>query len=324
MESILIIGYGKIGSLKSRIYKSLGFDVYVFDPYKKEIPYKTLKKLNADLDLENFMFDICTPTSRHVKDLEKIISLKPDANILVEKPLCNNPEDYRKYKKLINQNPQCKVNVSENYLYSDTIREIKEYLLEKDQKITSIEIEFSKDRREDTLRGRFVDEKLGGLGIEIPHMLSILYSLGLYNIEVVDVKKKCGDSFLEDDLCFKLTCEDVDIRMYQSLVGDYKIKNKRFLLPGTGDIQNYRVLSIETKKKEKIFAQFEPIPNDKRCFSRIEIFNSDRGRRVYDNSLKNIIKTFTSKEINSDFVPNRGDFSNWQMENLFKLANVVR
>jgi len=325
MKNILIIGYGKIGSLKSDIYNSLGFNVQVFDPYKRECSYNAFIDFPREDISDDYLFDICTPTGRHIIDLQKILELKPDAKVLIEKPLCNSPKHYEKYKYLLSKYPECEVHISENYLYSDTILKVKEYLINNNLDIKSIKIEFSKDRRQDILKGRFVDKKLGSIGIEVPHMLSILYSLGLYDIKIDKVKMTDkNESSFQEEFCLFANSGNAEIFLYQSLTGEYKLRDEHFLIPGNDDIQCYRVIVIETDNGEEIFVQLDPFPKDQRYFSKISFLKENLELRVYDNSLRNIIEDFTTEERKGLNPSEKKSFMNWQTENLFKLVNCIQ
>jgi hypothetical protein len=319
--NILIIGYGKVGSIKSDIYKSLGCNVFIVDPYKTSSKYKILKTIPKDSNID--ICDICTPTDRHIQDVQSVLNIAPKAKIFVEKPLCNNKKDYAQFQQILKDFPLSTILLSENYLYSSVMKEVKNFIIQNDIEIKSIEIEFSKDRRQDVQNGRFIDQQLGPIGIEVPHMISLLYSLGINNIKAVS----STHNFLNDDgdFFFQGVSNNTQVLLYQSLKGTYRTKDKNFIIPGLNEIQSYRVLKLSSTQGDSIYVQFDPIPGFPRYQSRM-IFESNNAVikqiTLQDDHLKQTIQTFLKEDYQEDFIENNHSFLDWQSKNLFKLTNL--
>jgi hypothetical protein len=331
-NSIVLLGYGRMGAMKKKIYDSLGYKVYIVDPHKNLNSTYQIDNIPNTYDSGKLCYDICTPTDIHIDILEEILEKQPTAQILVEKPLCNDIDSYKKFNDLIENNQECRVMLSENYLYSEALKKIKGIIEQKRLKIKKIQIEFSKDRREDIQNGRFIDKRLQGIGIEIPHIFGILYSLGFtdFKFDEVNYNQNTHDlssTKFRDELFINATSNETNIDIFQSLTGRYKVLDENLATPQEHDIQSYRVLIIECENDYRISVQWDPIPRMPRYFSKIVLSNKKSiitEWDIYDNSLKNTILNFLSKEDEEDFYKKDKEFQYFQMNTLFELRNLCK
>lgn len=178
---VCLIGCGKAGVLHLERWALLNYDIIIVDDrvLKMGFPaYLRIDDIPPHIISEIDIWDICTPTSSHLKCIMDILSYNDNANILVEKPLCDTDqiEQLEKYVAKKKQSSGFKIIVNDPYNFSNPIHHnikfIKQNYSQDD--ITDIYIEFSKNRSADEEKGRFIDKKSGALGYEWFHMLSIL------------------------------------------------------------------------------------------------------------------------------------------------------
>lgn len=172
MFNIIIVGTGKAAYLHYLKYKKIGIQkIYFFDNNKnsKYIKnnniYYSIKDLFCNkFNSKNTIVDICTPCSQ----FKQIINLFIDygiKNFIVEKPFVVE-KDYFKKNKDIN------IIMIENYKYSLITKYISNYINENKLEIKKIFINFSKDRREESISKRGIANDLlipTNFEIEMPH-----------------------------------------------------------------------------------------------------------------------------------------------------------
>ncbi|MDB4051022.1 Gfo/Idh/MocA family oxidoreductase [Flavobacteriaceae bacterium] len=107
-KNILVIGSGSIGKRHIENLIKLKFNnIYVFRHKSSENLFidgheiKTINKWNRLNNLKIFASIICTPTSRHVEQLLKLLDL--GSHVLIEKPLFYNKKNLKQLKDLINK-----------------------------------------------------------------------------------------------------------------------------------------------------------------------------------------------------------------------------
>jgi predicted dehydrogenase len=117
--TVLVIGYGSIGSRHAEILVSLSLvdKVYVLSSQKK-LPYKTIGSMEEIKDIDPDYIVVASNTSRHFEELYYLENNFRDKIILVEKPL------FQKYHDLSIQNNS--VWVGYNLRFHPLIRLIKE------------------------------------------------------------------------------------------------------------------------------------------------------------------------------------------------------
>ena len=174
-ERVLVVGFGKIGRLKAQKWRKLKCDVYVWDTSTQalETAQEIGYKISNNLSMEVEYVDICVPTSFHIMYMTDL-RFNVIKKMLVEKPVVSNMRDWKKLNNFLDNYPDRaeKIFVSEQYYYSNALREIKKVI--DGHKILSIDIRMNKNRTIDNSMGRFVDYDLRSYGIELPHMIAIL------------------------------------------------------------------------------------------------------------------------------------------------------
>lgn len=265
-KKVLIIGLGKFGSIKADVYSKMGCIVDALDPYNDDTKCLTRHcyKDVSDIRLGYDIYEICVPTQRHCEYITRLAINDPNVTIVCEKPLASNFRDLALTISTAGRNFNTNYVYSENYAASSLVHKAKS-LIEK-YKLVPLKaiIEFSKDRRDDIAKGRFVDTDLEGFGIELPHMLTALQILGL------------GFDTIVSALTTDLVCEDktylrqgnisvkgysqnrVSLEMYQSLDGKINFFHPRFAFD-TSYISPYRILYLQCTNGYELFAQFEPV-----------------------------------------------------------------
>ena len=184
---MLVVGYGKIGRVKSFIWSSLGRDVCVYDTSihkneQAELDGFRLFKPDVPFD-EDLIIDISTPASCHLGSLRWTFDniKRHPRTILIEKPLVSSREELKALVKLLSKTDEQlrrRIAVNESYYLSLALDRIIKNIEYESSKITKVRMELSKNRLEDVWNGRFVDEHLGPMGIELPHMIAMAQRLG--------------------------------------------------------------------------------------------------------------------------------------------------
>jgi predicted dehydrogenase len=136
--NICILGKGSIGIRHGKFFNNFGYNVIFFRERKKKLKLKInynckeiydlneLKKKNIDL------FVISNPTSKHFESVRKIF--KKNINILIEKPLVSNYQDFLKLKSLYEKS---NINIFVGYQlrHDPRIKIIKHIISKKNKKI---------------------------------------------------------------------------------------------------------------------------------------------------------------------------------------------
>lgn len=256
----------------------------------------------------NLVFGTCTPPAERLNCLKEILSLNDEnSNILIEKPVCAVSQ-INEFEKLT-KSPQVKICVNENYSSSAVSKIIQEKLLKYEIGKAHIIIEFSKNRIEDFIKGRYIDKELGALGYEGTHMIScvsnlspakkpkVIISSRLYDLKVPEAfyysdGRYQGGAELEystDDgsLVEVFTFMDGHIK---HPIGVLNIDNEMgFENP---DIR-YRIIEIK-EKNISIIGQYEPVLGWERLYGRAYVMREgkliEKEERIYDNSMKTHIE----------------------------------
>jgi predicted dehydrogenase len=152
---------------------------------------EALEKIEADL------YSVCVPTKDHLKVLKKILNFNHKAKVILEKPPCqpNETEEILQLEKNYNQ---AKIVVNERYASSYVTQKVIEFIKKYDVNEKILEIEFTKNRMKDVVEGRFLDEELGVLGYEGPHMLTIVSNITKnFRLRKILGKSRDGKNILE-------------------------------------------------------------------------------------------------------------------------------
>ena len=171
---VLLVGYGFAGHIHHAIWNELGLDIIVVDRDERKAQEATREGFPAFRDLDRafdefgtpFIYDICVNTEEHLRVLKDILSRDESANIIIEKPVVHSRLAVEELGYLVTKYPSAKLFVNENYFFSSIVEKIRENLSTSRLGELRIYAEFSKDRRNDTKTGRFIDRHLGIFGIE--------------------------------------------------------------------------------------------------------------------------------------------------------------
>ncbi len=278
---VLIIGYGKIGRIKAFLWKKLGFKVYIFD-INNNAEIRALKdgfKLFDGVIDKDTIVDISSSSGQHFNSLKWLIDY-PLTNlpklILIEKPLFSSDTENNLYKKLLKTNKQKnlmdRIYLNDSYYESEGLKLLVNSI---DSKIKKIIIELSKNRLHDIENGRFSDEELMSIGIEVPHILAVLQILNIDLKKIGDIQSRIfKDSEKEQNqgTVIKFKNEETTIEI-SSFLGDFKISDDTIAFANN----DVRKVIIETINKDFLL-EFDPIKGLPRYHSRLS--TNDKQNKV--------------------------------------------
>ncbi|MFF3014550.1 Gfo/Idh/MocA family oxidoreductase [Streptomyces sp. NPDC057939] len=177
-----IAGYGVMGRMHRAKLAALGVrTVVVVDPRAagRVLPcgarvVATVDEVPRPGDLD--LWSICVPTIAHAPLFRQIGRVAPEADVIVEKPVCAPSAVHDMVRLLAGH--RGRVAVDEHYGSSAVLAEVARVLSTRALTVTRVAVEMTKHRGRDRARGRFEDRALGALGYEGPHLLGVLDSLG--------------------------------------------------------------------------------------------------------------------------------------------------
>ncbi len=177
------VGHGEAGQIHAAVGERLGIrTLAVVEPdvrKHQELANQGLRvvaHLDDALGLRPDYFDICAPTSHHADILEAIGAAQPKANILIEKPICDEGELDRVLH--FSRRFTGRLVVNEHYVSSTVLQAMRLEVSQRALTIDRVVVESTKHRGLDFLKGRFKDESLGVLGYEGPHLIAVAEELG--------------------------------------------------------------------------------------------------------------------------------------------------
>lgn len=198
MKNIIIVGVSKAGKLHLQSYNKLNKkgDIFLVDNKKEDENlkiYKTIEEVIKEnkLNSDDIIVDICTPKEVFYDIIEECLKLNIK-HILVEKPFILK-------KELLEKNKDLKIVMIQNYLYSKIIEDMKKYILENELEVEAIYTNFSKNRIQESLKGRGMsDGKVTrNIEIEMPHQIYMAnYLAGNYKEDKILLLE-------EKDLCYE-------------------------------------------------------------------------------------------------------------------------
>jgi hypothetical protein len=326
------VGDGSVAFWHEKKLRALGIETLgIIDPD----PVKQKKAANRGINVftslvqaaENrpFFWDICCPTKYHLEVIREIIEIDNQANIIVEKPVCYYCE-IEKMSELL-KGFKGKLVVNENYISSLVTQKIKElirYLGVTPHRVVS---EMTKDRSNDFINGRFLDNEFYAFGYEGSHIVTNVLALGEKYLP-----REIGKIFYEDlyiDINGKKqhlpkqamvekhyrAVNGAEVVLYTSMEG--KIK---YFYPGYSGHHlyqapeephdphtRYRVLAVEDRNNGITVAGFyEPIIGQNRGEGRVVVCKDGIVQKIIphivddtmNRTLKNAIEYFQGKREN--------------------------
>ncbi|MFE7094269.1 Gfo/Idh/MocA family oxidoreductase [Streptomyces erythrochromogenes] len=179
----VIVGHGVMGRIQGAKLAELGVRTpAVVDPGRAGTTLASGVPVVGSLDGVRAprsvgLWSICTPTAAHAEVFRQIGRLAPEADVIMEKPVCV-PEDVPEMCRMLDVHSG-RVVVDEHYLSSAVPEAVAAAVLSvPGATVTRVVVEMTKHRGLDRARGRFEDRALGALGYEGPHLLAVLDVLG--------------------------------------------------------------------------------------------------------------------------------------------------
>jgi len=168
----IIIGFGKMGRLVSSQLTKLNIDwISVDTKTGSSASYANIKATPSHvIDKVTHVF-ICVPTQAHRAVLEEVLSIFPNSQIMLEKPVCS-PKDFHWFQQNMHKNVFRRIWINNHYVECSNIHRLRKILHSRNKK-KCIEIGFYKNRASDNIAGRFVDNDYLVWGYEGFHMLTI-------------------------------------------------------------------------------------------------------------------------------------------------------
>ena len=266
-------------------------------------------------------WDICTPPAERLNCLKEILGLNDEnSNILIEKPICAVSQ-INEVEKLT-KSTRAKICVNENYSSSAVNKIIQEKLLKYGIGKAHIIIEFSKNRIEDFIKGRYIDKELGALGYEGTHMISCVSNLSsakkpkeiiyshIYDLKVPEAFYY-SDGKYQGGAELEYLTEDGSLVEVFTFMDGY-VKHPIDVLNIGNEIgfenPNIRYRIIEIKEKDvSIIGQYEPVLGWERLYGRVYVIQKgkviEKEEKIYDNSMKTHIEKALSFFFNNGTNP---------------------
>ena len=275
---ILLIGHGTVGKMHELKFCESGHKLFFVDLHqkveknkvldKKTVYFQSLSSICSDFFKSIDVFDVCVPTTSHLKVLQEIARQNSSARVLLEKPICDVAE-LEEMKLFLREEPSIKIYVNSPYRYAFSLLKLLKFtekFLSKGKKLRSINIEFSKNRTFDECNGRFVDPQ-GAIGYEFFHILEILSMiLSQKSIDVPFFQRCLKDCKINKDYFdIKLRSDDIDIRLSSSMNGNIFLNNNDYIskygipfFPMSKHMR-YRIVEVVFDSQEKLVILFDPL-----------------------------------------------------------------
>lgn len=276
---VLVIGYGKIGRIKAFIWQSLGrkVSVYDVDAQKQNQAKSDGFRLYEEGELyDNLIVDISTPASFHLQSLEWTLEhIKPlPRSVLIEKPLASDEAELEAIRALLAKTELAdfrdSIIVNESYCLSSALKFVAEDIARQNLRASEVNAELSKNRLADVANGRFVDTRLGSLGIELPHMVAMVQGLG-FNLTDLDVLRTViyedADVAHNEGFAINLSANNTPITL-KSFLGDFRVDGQSV----SSSSVIVRSLEVKTNWRD-YFVSFDPVEGLERYKAKVTIFD---------------------------------------------------
>lgn len=317
-RKIVLVGCGKSGRLHTKCYGKFADKVdiiAVIDPspkvgksfegfYSGSFPasegfpqYFSSLEAFAQAKIINpldCIMDVCVPNAFHYEIVNKVVELG-FKKVLVEKPLADSIEESIKFGYL-----DANIAVVENYLYSNVTLELKRIIKEQKFIPKYVRIEFSKDRRPDTMRNRgFHEDRQPHLFfVEVPHQIAVAHFL------FGDVKANLGawcNNLIVEGKVFKEHGEGGITLLHDSGVISYSFS----CLEGHNHFPlRYRGIRIYCDNNITLCAHY-PIGGDDAFYGVVMVYEKDDIIKKY--SIKDDNLTYTLDALTESLSENSGN-----------------
>jgi hypothetical protein len=197
------VGYGAVARIHERKLTQVGVctaAVVESNPERRARAHAdgfSVVDASRAVELRPTFWDICTSTDQHLDTMETILRMVPDANLLVEKPVCS-PREVGRLLALVARS-RGRIVVNENYHSSFVTRMVRRVVFERlGLRPLRLTVEMTKNRVPDFEAGRFIDADLMALGYEGPHLLAVAQQLGEGFLPSQAVRTRFSDLLLPD------------------------------------------------------------------------------------------------------------------------------
>ncbi len=294
---VIVIGYGKIGRMKSFLWRSLGKNVFIqdVDEAKKRLAsdegFNLVKKDTMLSD--GWIGDISTPAGTHYAVVKELLAshISKPRLILVEKPLVSTKDEAAGFKRLLSAK-KVPIYVDESYYFSAALSRVKQHLDKNGLKILSIEVELSKNRLEDVVTGRFVDSYLGPFGIELPHALAIVQSFGL---DLAAFKGSAeyfmGTRAHDEGLRVTGSISGIEVQI-ASYLGSFRVDNEGSVAPNDLIVRTARIVTDAGIYE----IAFDPVSGEERFYSKISMPTGDGEETIVEDDHLLLLLHHVSKD----------------------------
>lgn len=303
--TILVCGYGKIGTIKAALWRQLGAVVYVYDKsvasvgraQKDGYVADSLERLSSRGLPQNCIIDISVPAGWHIAALRDALRVCGDCPaVLIEKPIASRPEELAELQQLRQESGDMPtLFLDESYYVSQGLAKMKAAIQERvaASSIARIDVDFFKNRVLDVYAGRFTDEYLGAYGVEVSHMLACLKYLGFDQGRLV--KNQYYTNVLDESASEGVLCEyklkDVSIRLTE-ILGPFRIHHETGDFLPHADPAPVRRVVIAFRDGSNMCLEFDPVPGIQRYRSRLTttVNGATQSELIADSHLQNMLK----------------------------------
>jgi hypothetical protein len=226
-------------------------------------------------ELRPTFWDICTSTDQHLETMETILRMVPDANLLVEKPVCS-PREVGRLLALVARS-RGRIVVNENYHSSSVIKMVRRVAFARlGLRPLRLTVEMTKNRIPDFEAGRFIDSDLMALGYEGPHLLAVARQLGAGFLPSQAVRARFADLLLpggerlvgqRSATIEYRSAAGVEVELFTALDGAVKHRRRGLPLPFApeliGDRTRHRIVIVDgidrRGRPTSVIGFFEPV-----------------------------------------------------------------
>lgn len=266
-------------------------------------------------------WDICTCTASHVATIEKIVQISPDANILVEKPICllSQLDELKNVLKPF----RGRIIVNENYQVSQVTKVVREQINQLGLEPTRIISEMTKNRSNDIAKGRFLDEEHFAFGYEGSHLIANVLTLGKDYAPTIScgvtyqgmyVSYPTYKKYLPKQGSVKkcyLSNNDTEVTLYTSMEGKigflfphspYNNNN----IPAEDYYTRYRVLAVKDEVRNlTVVGYYEPVVNLPRTMGMVMVLENDQLKECISPIEDDTMQLFMNQAV--DYFNDKGE-----------------
>lgn len=320
---VIQVGNGNVAKMHRQVFPegATVTAVVEIDPNKRQLAtaeglasFPDIDSLPKRMMTEVDLWDICVPDENHYPVTKKLLEMG-FKKILVEKPICQ-PSQIPEMRKLLKKFPNAKICVEDTYA-SSLVVEIIRKMCEKYQVFHPIIImEQSKNRTQDIIDGRFIDEELGVFALEVPHCLTAITATGdkrspatIQSVSLYDMELPSGKILPRQGrgrIAYR-TRDGCEVVILSAMDGGVLCPLREIYAPTAipfGDPTRYRLMFLE-EDAYRIIGQFEPIPGYPRFIGRILVYkdgllkeNIKVEDRPMNRHIAKAIRYFEGKEKN--------------------------